>query len=94
MKRDLKKEYEAICNEYIKDFVKKQGYEFSYWVADKVGGIACFIEQYFFNIDDIRYDIDNKVKKGRIFEWQDFCIENSENECERNVNFESYLLME
>ena len=30
-------------------FEEKHGYEFSYWVGDEPGGIACFIDQYFFN---------------------------------------------
>ena len=71
----LKDEYKKVANEYINSFVKKHDYEFSGWVANDVGGMACFIEQYFFNFDDIRYDIDNKLKKDFIFKWQDDSID-------------------
>lgn len=71
----LKQNYELACDAYITAFVYKHGYEFTGWVADQVGGIAEFIEQYFFNMEDIRYDIDNKLPKDKIFEWQDYGIE-------------------
>lgn len=72
----LKEDYEIACNNYIKEFVKKQKYKFDYWIADEVGGIASFIEQYYFNFSDIKYDIDNNIKKGVIFEWQDSYVDN------------------
>jgi len=62
---------ENAINDYIRVFVKKHGYEFSYWVSGEVGGIACFIDQYYFNFDDIRNDIDKKVKRELIFKKQD-----------------------
>lgn len=67
----LQKQYEDVCNEYIKVFVKKHGYEFDYWIADQVGGIASFIEQYFFNLQDIVWDINSNQPEGLIFKWQD-----------------------
>mgnify|MGYP003546148136 FL=1 len=45
----LKKQYEQAVNRYIEKFVKKHGYQFTYWVSDEVGETACFIEQYYFN---------------------------------------------
>ena len=72
----LKTEYERICNAYIEEFTAKQGYEFDYWVGNEVGGIASFIEQYYFSMADIAYDLHNECKEGLIFEWQDYCIDN------------------
>lgn len=72
----LKAEYERICNAYIDEFTAKQGYEFDYWVGNEVGGVASFIEQYYFSMADIAYDLHNKCKKGFIFKWQDYCLEN------------------
>jgi len=43
----LKQNYENICNTIVERFVKKHGYEFNYWVSGEVGGVACFINQYF-----------------------------------------------
>lgn len=85
---NLKIEYSQIVNKYLIMFVKKQGYEFSYWVSDDVGGMACFIEQYFFSFDDIRTDIDKKAREGLIFEWQDDGLENQE---KTPMNYSSYI---
>lgn len=71
----LKAEYERICNAYIEEFTAKQGHEFDYWVGNEVGGVASFIEQYYFNMADIAYDLHNSCKKGLIFKWQDYCLE-------------------
>ena len=69
---ELNFNYINACNDYVQAFVKKQGYEFTEWVANDVGGIAVFIEQYFLNLSDIIYDIEHNCRKGLIFEWQDF----------------------
>lgn len=92
-KTTLKEQYEQAVNRYIEKFVKKHGYEFTDWVADEVGGIAVFIEQYYFNFTDIKYDIDNKVKKGLIFQHQDDSVEHhlTVNQ-EEIINFRSYAM--
>lgn len=76
--KPLIEEFEVVCNKYINVFSKKHDIEFTGWVADEIGEIAVFIEQYFFNFKDIRYDIDNNCPKGAIFEWQEFCVENED----------------
>lgn len=86
----LKQKYDKICNEYITEFVKKHDYEFSSWVSDEVGGIACFIEQYFFCFEDIVYDINNNCPKELIFKWQEDCVENMDNN--KKINFKSYCM--
>ncbi len=90
--KELKEKYEKLVGEYITEFVKKQDYEFDGWVADDIGGIAVFIEQYFFNFDNIRYDIDNDVEVGLIFKWQDFGIEKYfEEDKISNINYKSFI---
>ncbi len=84
----LEIEFNVVVEKYINKFVKKHGYEFSNWVSDEIGSIACFIDQYFFNFDDIRYDIDNNIKKELIFRWQDDGVEDGG---KNNINFKSYI---
>lgn len=67
----IKSDYESACNAYIDVFTKKHGYYFTDWVSNEVGGIACFVEQYYFSIDDIRQDVDMGYPKGLIFEWHE-----------------------
>ena len=81
---ELSLEYNNLCNEYVHLFQIKQDYEFCGWIGG-VGGIADFIGEYFFNIDDIMYDMNNKCKKGLIFEWQNYNLDN-----ESRINYSSY----
>jgi hypothetical protein len=85
---ELQSNYNNAVNEYIKVFEKKHGYYFTDWVGSEVGGIACFIEQYFFNFSDIKLDIDQKVKKNLIFEYQDDCLSHPK----KTINFKSYVM--
>ena len=90
----LKKQYEFVCNEYVKKFANKQGVEFDGWVADEVGVVASFISQYFFNMTDIVLDINTKQKAGLILEWQSMSVEYNllKSESERNfINYHSYI---
>jgi hypothetical protein len=100
MKKQVKKlselqvTFNFVVEKYITKFVKKHGYEFSNWVSDEIGGIAVFVEQYFFDFNDIRMDIDNNVKKDLIFKWQDDGVEyalKNPNEETTNINFKSYI---
>ena len=73
---DIIEKYETYCNLIIEIFQTKHGYEFSYWICDEVGGIAVFIEEYYFNMSDIMYDLRNELPIGLIFEWQDHMVDN------------------
>jgi phenolic acid decarboxylase len=85
----LQEQFNKIANAYVKKFVKKHKYEFSYWISDEPGTIACFIEQYYFSFDDIREDIDNEYPKDLIFQWQDDALENQNKIA---MNLKSYAM--
>lgn len=90
---DLKMQYELVCNEYIRRFCEKQDIEFDGWVADNVGGIASFISQYFFNIDDIVLDINTNQPVGLILKWQmDGVDYNMFNDNPQHLNYKSYTM--
>ena len=84
----LKTKYEKIVEQYLNAFVEKQelDVENCYWVADRVGELLSVNEQYYFNFNDIRFDVDNNVKAGVILDWQNESIENN-----FKVNYENYL---
>ena len=84
----LKTKYNKIVEQYLIAFVEKQDLDIEncYWVADRIGEILSVNEQYYFNFNDIRFDVDNNVKERLIFRWQDECIENN-----LKVNYENYL---
>ena len=81
----LKKDYEKVCNQYMKLFCEKQDMYFDGFVGDEVGGIA-LCSDFFFNFHDIVWDVNAKIPKGVIIEWYDAQLENPE----RAINYYSY----
>lgn len=69
----LKEKYDSACNEYAKKFAKKQGLQFDYWIGhdDQVGAIASFSETYYFNMENIKLDIDRDIPKNEALKWHD-----------------------
>lgn len=67
---ELKKKYNEICNEYLYKFCLKNGFEYDpfMWIADNVGTII-MIADMFVNMEDIRYDVDNNIPKGKFNDW-------------------------
>lgn len=74
----LKKQYKFVVSEYIHKFCNKQNVSFEFWVADKIGGTACFGDVLYFNFMDIIYDINSKQPKHQIINWIYESIDNPE----------------
>ena len=90
---DLKIQYESICNEYIRRFCEKQDIEFDGWIGGEVGGIASFMCQYFFNIDDIAFDINTNQPVDLILNWQNDGVDyNMFNDNPEHLNYKSYTM--
>ena len=68
--KELKEQYEKYCNEYVKKFCHKQGFDFNnfYWVTKRVGGVLC-IGCYYLYFLDILWDINSKQPKELILQW-------------------------
>lgn len=85
--------YCKACNDYISAFEKKQDLSFDFWVADEVGGVASFADQYFFHLSDIIHDLRTNQKKGLILQWQIEDVEhNLGNENPKHINHKSYIM--
>ena len=90
---ELKLQYAAVCNEYVRRFCEKQGVEFDGWVGDDVGGIAGFSCQYFFTIDEIALDMNTKQPERLILDWQSDGVDyNMFNEKTEYMNYKSYTM--
>jgi hypothetical protein len=91
--KKLKAKYEATCMEWVELFCEKQKIEFSYWGSNEVGGIACFIDEYFFNLSDIILDLTTNQPKGLILRWQnDGIAYNFSTGKSPNINYKSYTM--
>lgn len=88
----LKQQYFSIVLKYTKKFCKKHDIEFEYWAAGDIGTVA-FMADYFFNFDDMRFDIDEDIPVGKITEWYEEGVENSI-EDKLWPNYKNWLKME
>lgn len=75
-KSSLSIEFEAACNNYVREFIKKHEFDTcdAYWVGDDVGGIFA-ISDYFFDMDTIRIDIDENPDESELLEWYDYRLD-------------------
>lgn len=71
----LNKDWKQICDEYVRQFCKKHGYDIEWdlkndlvWVRNDPGTIAC-VGDMFVDMEDIRYDIDNDIPEDKYEEW-------------------------
>lgn len=85
----LKQQYSSVVLKYTKAFCKKHDIEFEYWAGGDIGTIA-FIADYFFNFDDMRFDIDEDIPVGKITEWYNEGVENAM-ENKTWINYKNWL---
>lgn len=92
MKKEiLKQNFEKACADYIEYFCKKQDIDFYFWVADEIGGVACFGD-YFFNITDIILDIETEQPAAFILDWQNESTDYGlRNDNKLYINYSSYI---
>jgi len=89
----IKKQYDEACNCFIEEFEKKQDIEFSYWVGGEIGGLACFIDEYFFNINDLILDLETKQPVGQILDWHNEGVDHNFFLKEyQHINYRSYIM--
>ena len=67
-KKQLRKMYEFVCNEYVQKFCDKQELTNEGWVGNHVGETAV-CSDFYFNLTDIVFDIDSNQPKWRILDW-------------------------
>lgn len=61
-------EYECACNNYVRAFCSLTGLEFDHWPGNDVGTVAA-MGDYFFEMSDIRFAVDEKIPLKVLDEW-------------------------
>lgn len=84
---ELKDKYAQLCKEYIDAFCEKQDMVFSEEVYTDY--YLVFNDFYIIDIETVRYDIDNNIKKGVIKHWYNYNASNLQN---TYVNYNSYIM--
>ena len=92
MKKQLSKEREAVelfeytTRNLIKEFCDKQDLQFEFENSDIEAGVVC-LSDYFFNIEDIYYDMKHNKTKGKILQWYDYVLMHN-----TKINYNSYCM--
>lgn len=89
---ELKKDWEKLTNEYVKNFCEKHEISFEeeyMWVADVVGGIVN-VGDYFIDFSIIKYDIDNNISEEKFDEWYWKSLEVYQITEENYLSYESF----
>jgi hypothetical protein len=85
--KTLRERFNDVCEEYVKLFVKKHGYEDVDWVDD-IGDIICISDMYI-SFDDIRYDIDNNIPEESFEKWYWKSVERASSRI-KYMNYKSF----
>jgi hypothetical protein len=89
---ELKSSFDKACNEYLKSFCKKHGYDYDpyCWAGNDVGGVAEVADCYV-GMDDIRADMDTDAPEDEFLKWYDYCFELGLLGVESTPNFRNWL---
>src|SRR5574343_1766427 len=91
----LIEKYNALCNQIIEAFCKKQGLDFEFWVGDVIGETACFGLEWYFNFNDILLDLTKDYPKGLIIEWHNADMEfniDKDDKDRQFIKYEAYAM--
>jgi len=83
--KNIKKQYQKVCEAYVEAFCNKQDLLFDGWIGNDVGTIA-LISDFYFDFDDIRTDIDTNQPAELITEWYYRNLDN-----QKYINYKSYI---
>ena len=91
MEMELKRQFKEIAEAYLKAFCEKHCYEYeeNAWIGGRVGEVAVLGND-FYDLNDIRYDIDNNIPAGEIEKWTDYILRLEELDCPKKINFQSW----
>jgi hypothetical protein len=71
------KTFKEAANELAFAFAEKQGFDPAnfYWIGEVGTGIFACIDQYYYSMEDIIYDLQNNVKRGTALKWIDAVVD-------------------
>lgn len=82
-----------VCDDYVAELSRKwfDGVVDFYWVGNEVGGVVCLNDDWFINMDNVRYCVDNDVSLMEYDLWSQY-INNVEEFNLPKVNLKSWHL--
>ena len=74
----VKRKYEDACNDYLKLFCEKHGFDYddavNSWVGGEAGG-TCLLADLAVSFDEMKVDIDNDAPKDEYWLYYDYSLE-------------------
>lgn len=76
VKRILKENYEKACNCYLVELLNMWELDahYGFWVRDEIGGIYCYGDSIYINMDEIIYCVVNDIKELEYQEYLDYNV--------------------
>jgi len=91
---NLSANYENACNDYLRAFCDKHGFDFedakTSWVAGEVGEVTCCADCYV-DMRTIIADIEQDAPKEEFVKWYDYCLELHSFGATSTPNYKSWL---
>lgn len=77
MVKGLEQAYVKACNDYIQAFAKHYDVTVDNddWVAGDVGGTICINDEFFLNMEEIRFMLKNNMSWEAFLDWWDYCLD-------------------
>jgi hypothetical protein len=75
---------------YCALFCKKHHLEAPMWIGDHLGTVGSFGD-YVIDFETVRYDIDNNIPDGVLFEWYDFNQDKYYSHDKKTVNYDYFV---
>ena len=74
---ELNNRYEEACNDILQAFSKTYDVQVDAqdWVAGQTGTVACVNEEFYINMDDILFMLNNDVEWNTFLAWWDYCLD-------------------
>lgn len=90
-KTNLSIAYDDACRQYAQAFAEKHEmyYDDECWIAGDFGTILN-LGDYFFNFQEIKYDVDNDIDKDEIFKYYDYSLRAHTLGFEKIMNYENW----
>lgn len=77
VKRQLKEQWEKVCNGYLTEMLRMWELDahYGYWNSDQPGTIYHYGETHNLAMEDIIYIVENDIEEDEVFEWEEYCLD-------------------
>jgi hypothetical protein len=77
VKRQLKEQWEKVCNGYLVELLRmwELGACYGYWDFDKPGTIYHYGEKHDLTMEEIIYIVENDIEEDEVLAWEDYLLD-------------------